>query len=303
MNLGAILEKIAADFYAFFQKKYRTPETCLSLQLFLDDFTRKNEYAIELSKKCQIDHTLRFMTKFVDGYQDLALATTDLNGKIVSIREFILNCHRPPEEIFFPDGKLVPLKGMMELCAAIHFLADIEGLGGELTNAGFVWEKKEDKIISARVVKVDPGASFDFALPKAGSSCNWALLTSKRKGSANHWLTDIRNIQIALSRELTLQWLKLTDKQQIRFLDALNSMLNISKEDLFYGFYREGAFERNNTEHISKNVAEFLVKQMIEWIELQKQIYKEELMRRNSELHYPLDEKVKQASSKIYITS
>ena len=47
-----------------------------------------------------------------------------------------------PEKIYSPDGKLIPLKGLMELCAAIRLLADTDGLGGSLKNAGFYLGKK-----------------------------------------------------------------------------------------------------------------------------------------------------------------
>ena len=288
MNLDAIFEKIAADFYGLFQNKYKTPLTCLSNQKFLDEFTSENEYAVAIAETIPADRTLRFMSKLVKGYQNLAAATTVLNDVCVPIEKFIIQCHRPPEEIFSPNGELVPLKGLIELCAAMRILADIDGLGGSLANAGFVWERENDKIISARVVKVDPGFSFQFALFNGIESPNKALSTIKKAGYSSSWLSDLRDIQTASSnQEITFHWKALTERQQREFLDALNKIMKISKEDLFYGFYREGAFDLKETAHIPEKIAHLLVDQMCEWIELQKKIYNEELTLRKAAFHYP----------------
>ncbi len=288
IDLSTTLEKIAADFFAYLQNKYRTPETCLSLQIFLDEFTKENEFAQRLANENQIENTLRIMSKFVDGFQDLASATTKLEGKSVSIEDFIIKCHRPPEEILSPENKLIPLKGMMELCAAIRLLADIDGLGGELTNAGFVWEKKGDEITSARVVKIDPEYAFEFALPKNGSSRNLALLTAKQAGYTNYWLSDIRDIQVSnQNRDLNLHWNALTEKQKATFLEALKTMIKKLETDPFYGFYRKGVFTSNIIEGIPENVACLLSEQMSEWVELQKKIYDEGLTLREAMFHYP----------------
>jgi tetratricopeptide (TPR) repeat protein len=292
MNLDAIIEKIAADFFAFFQKKYKTPETCLSLQKVLDEFTRENAYACDIAKALAANDqpmtTLRFMSRFVDGYQDLALAKTDLSGATIPIKDYITHCHRPPEKIMSPNGELVPLKGMMELCAAMRVLADTDGLGGDLRNAGFVWEKEGDRVIAARVVKIDPGQAFQFSFIPERACCNWALLTENGEQirDPSGKIFDSKDIQVANNNEtLTFRWKDLTQKQRSQFLDALTRMMGISKEDIFCGFYRNGAFsfEPNATDQISKEeqnlIASLRVKEMSDWIELQRKIYKDELVR------------------------
>jgi hypothetical protein len=82
------------------------------------------------------------------------------------------------------------------------------------------------------------------------------LLTEKNQKirDSSGRIFDSKDIQVANNNEsLTFRWKELTQKQRSQFLDALTRMMGISKEDIFYGFYRNGAFffESSTNDHIS----------------------------------------------------
>jgi len=79
----------------------------------------------------------------------------------ISFMEYVERHHRPPETLLAPNKTLVRLKGLMSLAAVGRCLADIDFLGGEGDNAGFIWI--DDDGISAQVVKIDPGLAFNFS--------------------------------------------------------------------------------------------------------------------------------------------
>jgi hypothetical protein len=143
MNLGAILKKIAADFYrALSQSSFKISHSCLSRQKPM----HTSSYLGPTNKKS----ILRIMLQCIEGYQNFADARTRLDDVEVSFMEFIEKCHRPPEKLLTPGGELVPLLGIMEICAAIRILADADGLGRNGKNAGFIWERDESDTIKLR---------------------------------------------------------------------------------------------------------------------------------------------------------
>ena len=307
--LDTIREKIAADFYqalgCLMENSFITPQTCLSHQPVTNEYTDWNHFA-RARVETGVNSTLRIMSRFVDGYQDFADAWTELDGRPVRFIKYVEHCHQPPEALYvtykrFKGGKeeielnkplkTVPLLGMIEMCAAMRILADTDGLGGYARNAGFVWQRdKSGSITAARAVKIDPGNAFQFTLPDEGTSVNRVLNTKHEAGNSLYWFEDTRDIQVANSdMSVTLRWNSLTERQQQQFLDALDTMdaLSESEKVLFFFFYRDGKFKRNESEEMPEEVARLLVFQMRQWIELQRKIYHRPLAPQKKKLYYP----------------
>eukprot|EP00457_Paulinella_chromatophora_P001697 gb/GEZN01001699.1/.p1 GENE.gb/GEZN01001699.1/~~gb/GEZN01001699.1/.p1 ORF type:complete len:814 (+),score=75.13 gb/GEZN01001699.1/:150-2444(+) len=97
---------------------------------------------------------IHFLSQLVDGYRDLKQGFSfkrNEQDKIIGVPEYIV-----------VDGKEVPLAGLVELLAASRLLGDIDVVGGDLKNAGFVLETGPKGAQIARVVKIDPGYAFRF---------------------------------------------------------------------------------------------------------------------------------------------
>ena len=274
-NLGAVLEKVAADlFYILGESAFKTPLTCLSVQRTQDKCTRQNVLAMPL---CRLRNatSIRCMSQFVKDYQDLRRAQTELNGHKLTMIEFLKQYSRPPENIYTPQGDLVPLRGIMELLAAIKILADIDGLGANAGNAGFVWETDENNIITcARVVKIDPGFAFQlYPDPSIGPTVNTILIQAQ----SAHDYNNLKDIQV-VSRDnsFKIKWLSLTEIQKQQFSTALARMIRIllqSDEDLLFCFYRQGAFNQPRHIPLSQTNAQSLISSLKKWINLQTKIY------------------------------
>ena len=276
LNLNAIQEKVACDSYTLLGKDfYETPRTCLSKQPVLDEFTLDHFIAQEFARS-EISETLRIMSRFVETYQDFTHAFTLHQGERVDLIEFLRREHRPPEEIYTPEGKLVPLTGLIELLAVGRILGDTDVLGGGGGNAGFVWVRNNSNaIIHARAVKIDPGYAFQIIYKEGEITVNHVYNILKKRGTSPHF-QDLRNIQVANNEtSITVIWDKLTTNQKQQFTHVVQSSLKTlaTREDILFLFYREGAFQRAEDEQIPLAIAELYTTQMEEWLVHQKNIY------------------------------
>ncbi len=274
VNIDAIREKLASDLYQELGRGlFIVPETGLSKQPVMDEFTSKNELVTFLPYRRFTD-TLRFMSRFVEGYSDFAQAKTEDQGTAISFMDYIKEYHRPPETLIAPCGASVPLWGIMSLLAVGRVLADIDLLQATGTNAGFVWIKEKRVIIAAQTVKIDPGYAFTFA------ENNWVIAKNKKIGCSQYHLADLRDLQTAPNYQDTIiDWNNLTERQTREFLAALlncNRYLN-SDTLLTFLFQRERRFSRSETESFPENIATQIQTEMQEWMLLQMTIYKKDM--------------------------
>ncbi len=275
VNIDAIREKLASDLYQELGRSlFIVPETGLSKQPLMDEFTSRHAIAIALSYS-GITDTLRIMSRFVEGYSDFAQAKTADQGTIISFIAYIEKYHRPPETLIAPCGASVPLWGIMSLLAVGRVLADIDLLHAKGANAGFVWIKEKGVIIAAQTVKIDPGYAFTFTEVQ-----NWIIVTHKKVGDSQYHLADLRDLQTAPAyRDTIIHWNSLSERQTREFLAALvNCDRYLSSGALLtFLFQREGRFSRCETESFPENIARQIQTEMQEWMLLQKTIYKEDM--------------------------
>jgi ankyrin repeat protein len=275
INLGAIQEKLAYDFYEELGKGlFLVPKTRLSKQLVMDKFNSTHGLAIAWVSQ-GIKDCLRIMCRFIPRYQDLKKAETLDGQEKVSFAEYLKRHKRPPEKILTPQGKLVPLKGIMSLLAVSRCLADTDGLGGDARNAGFVFSYQGEEIQEAHVAKIDPGEAFNFTGTE-GWSKNWIINTKERLGYSEFHVKDLRDLQTSNNNlETLIRWSALTPAQQEEFLAALFNASRYlgSQEVLHLLFYREGKFNRSQTEMISEEIARSMQAEMTKWMKWQLEIY------------------------------
>ncbi len=282
INLDTIREKLAYDLYQELGRGlFSVPKTRLSQQRIMDQFTTTHFLAMEWVSQ-GIQDSLRIMSRFVEGYQDFEKAKTEDGGEAIAFMEYIKRHHRPPETLLTPEGRSVPLKGVMSLLTVGRCLADTDVLGGSGGNAGFIWKEDAQGIQSAQAVKIDPGESFKFIRnPKLEKvSINWVINTKEKVGHPDSHLQDLRDLQTSNSNTETLiVWSELAASQQEEFLATLfnSSRYLQSKEVLHFLFYREGAFNRSETECISEKIALDFQSEMEEWMRLQLKIYANDL--------------------------
>ncbi len=282
INLDTIREKLAYDLYQELGRGlFFVPKTRLSQQPIMDQFTATHPLALSWVFQ-GIQDSLRIMSRFVEGYQDFEKAKTEDGSAVISFMEYIKRHHRPPETLLTPDSKSVPLKGAMSLLAVGRCLADTDVLGGSGGNAGFIWKKDAQGMEYAEAVKIDPGESFKFVRdPKLEKvSINWVINTQEHLGHPDYHLQDLRNLQTSNNdRETVIIWTALTPSQQEEFLVTLfnSSRYLQSKEVLHFLFYREGAFNRSETECIPVEIAKKLQGELKAWMKLQLEIYASDL--------------------------
>ena len=295
MNLDTIKEKIAFDCYTILgRQRYDTPRTCLSCQPIMDDFTLGHALAQALAS---IVNSLRIMSRLVEEYHDFDHASTLHEGKSISFMDYIREKKQPADQIYTPQGTLVPLTGLIELIAVGRAIADTDVLGGYGGNAGFVWIKNDRGVItSARTIKIDPGCAFQFLhAPRDEATFNITYDTLKRLGNQHRWQTDLRDIQIANNdRSTDIVWERLTQEQKNRFLNTLAASLKTvsRQEDLRFLFFREEAFNRSEEEKIPTDIAELYVTKMQEWLTHQQQIYAQELSQHRANLPKDLPQSI-----------
>jgi len=284
MNLDTIREKLAYDlFQELGRGLFLVPKTRLSLQPIRDPFNLSHWVANDWVQN-GITESLRIMSCFMDGYSDLAHATTLDGNEKMGFMKYLEKYHRSPETILNPEGHSVPLEGIMELLAVGRCLADVDLLGGAGLNAGFIWEKENR---SARAVKIDPGYAFSFTHddPK-NSSVNFVINTKRKLGERRDHLKDLKDIQTSTGNlDTIVHWDCLTEKQREKFIAVLLNASRYleSKKVLSLLFYREGKFgypDPSYTEvaHMPKEIAKRMSSEMKEWIQWQLEIYAEPLL-------------------------
>ncbi len=282
ISLDTICEKLAYDLYKELARGlFFVPKSRLSLQPIMDQFNKTHPLALHWISQGILD-SLRIMSCFVDGYQNFQSAKTKEKGETISFMECIRRYHRPPETLLTPEGKAVPLKGMISLLAVARCLADTDVLGGSGGNAGFRWVKDEKGIQAAEAVKIDPGESFKFTRDPALEevSINWVINTKEHLGHPDYHLKDRRDLQTSNhNRETAIVWTALTPSQQEEFLATLfnSSRYLRSQAVLHFLFYREGAFNRSETECIPEEIAKKLASELQEWMKQQLEIYAADL--------------------------
>jgi hypothetical protein len=73
-----------------------------------------------------LTHSLRVMSKWVEGYSDFKHIEVDDNGERISFMEYIKRYGRPSEQVYIPEtDQLVPLYGFMAVLAAASSLSDM----------------------------------------------------------------------------------------------------------------------------------------------------------------------------------
>lgn len=293
MNLSAIGEKIASDCYKeLSQDAFFVPKTRLSNQPIIDLFTKRHpslKGLLGLLSSVSLDGSqnaaekaeeqltsLRVMSQFVDGYINLG-ETYSLDDKYQPILfcDYIKKFCRPPEQIIGPEGVVVKILGMMELLATGRMLADPDIFGGSGMNAGIVWVRNEtEKVISAKIVKVDPAAAFNVKTSFVYQvNPNWVI-------SKEDQLEDPRDIQTSTwNRELIIKWTYLSPVQKKEFLLkllAIKQYLEVSNTLLFL-FYRDGMFNRGKLECIPQSISIEYERAMRDWFIQQINIYKTDI--------------------------
>ncbi len=283
LNLDTIREKLAYDLYQELGRGlFLVPKTRLSQQPIMDKFNTTHFLAIEWVRQ-GIQDSLRIMCRFIEGYQDFQKARVLDEGESITFMEYIKRHHRPPEALLTPQGKSVPLRGMMSLLAVSRCLADTDVLGGSGGNAGFIWTYEGQEIQGAQVVKIDPGEAFRFKRDpdvEREVSVNLVINTKENLWLPSYHLKDLRDLQTSNhNRETLVTWTSLTPSQQEEFLAALfnaNRYLE-SKEVLHLLFYRDGSFNRSETEMIPEEIARSIQAGMTNWIKDQLLIYANDL--------------------------
>ena len=291
MNLSVVGEKIASDCYKELSNgEFLVPKTCLSEQPIVDQFTQKHPKLqelldlltyVDLKEKGPIPYCLRIMSQLVEGYTNLGETyALDEEYKPILFCEYIKKFHRPPVEIISPEGVTVPLLGMMEVLAIGRILADPDVLGGNGSNAGVVWIKNEEQeIISAKFVKVDPGAAFSFNLPFQKNP-NLVISALNNPTESEFQLKDVRDIQTSSwNHEIIIEWILLSKAQKNQFLLKLLSAKKYLEDPKVLSFllYRDGMFNLEKKEMIPKPIFIQYEAAMREWLNEQMQIYESDI--------------------------
>ncbi|MCK4934293.1 MAG: hypothetical protein KAR79_01785, partial [Simkaniaceae bacterium] len=277
MNGDAIREKVGSDFYAVWGRgAFLVPETGLSEQPMLDPYSREHFLAQHWHGQ-GITDCLRVMARFVDGYKNFSEAQTLDGGAPTSLLDFIKTHHRPPMSLITDDGREVPLRGFVEMCAVGRALADTDMFGGTGKNAGFKWITDETgTIVAAQTVKIDPGCVFECAVQRENTpSMNTVYNMLHRLGCSRYWFSDFRDIQIAnQNTSVTLRWDSLLAEQQELFQNTLTHCLTfLEGEAMSYLVKREGSFDRGPLEKIPESYADYLITNLTNWLRAQQRIY------------------------------
>ena len=123
--------------------------------------------------------------------------------------------------------------------AASRLLGDTDVLGGGGKNTGFVIESVGDAPVAIRMVKIDPGESFNFH-----GEQNQFMQSFNRKFKGNK-LIDQRDLQFGNMQPKVIQWEKLLVRQKQRFLRTLNRGYEALKNIKLLSFLinRRGMFD------------------------------------------------------------
>jgi len=165
MNNEVLLEYVANNFYRILGDGYfETSKMRLSRLPIMNKFLKKHALAKIYAYEKKISHSLRIMSKWVDGYRDLEELKVKDKKNFINFMDYIKKYKKPPELVIEPEEeKEIELKGIMGVLAAATSLADIDVLGITGKNTGFIIERDEQgKMIRARVIKIDPGYAFSY---------------------------------------------------------------------------------------------------------------------------------------------
>jgi hypothetical protein len=249
--LGIVKEKIAADIYAILGHGYfYVPKHRLEMMKVLNEYTKENALAVALTENMnagrkaadQIHESLHLLSRRIKGYQDLAALRECFFDHEDAERKSFLTCvelGRVPEYALI-QGQRLPILGLMEVMAASRLLGDTDVLGGGGKNAGFVIEINGDQPVAVRITKIDAGESFNF-----DGANNQFMQSFNRKFRGNK-LQDQKDMQFGNMQPKVIQWSKLLDQQQKRFLCALkrgyHALQNNALLDLL--LFRKGLFDQ-----------------------------------------------------------
>lgn len=283
INLDTILEKLSFDLFQELGRCFfEVPKTHLALLSIQNAFSQTHALAIDW-QEIGVHESLRIMSSYLEGYQDLQHAQTLDGGETVGLMKYLKKYQRPPETILTPDQKVVPLEGIMQLLAVGRCLADADLLGGGGGNAGFRWVYDENQNIQfAKVIKIDPGYALNFTHEEGSQdSCvNWAINTLKGLGDPRYHLKDLKDLQTSNGNpETTVSWSALTLEQKDQFLGALlNTSRYLQTGDVInFLFNREGSFYHSKEAQFPIEMASETRDQMTTWIKEQLRIYAEPL--------------------------
>lgn len=244
MNEEVVKEKIGSDAYRLFGDGFfATPKTRLSMQPIRDQYTQDNELVKAYSNPTAylpssfgsrpLTQSLRFMSKFIQGYCDfekILVPNPESPTESLPFMQYIKTYGRPPEKILDPaSNRELPIYGVMAVLAAATSLGDVDVLGGGGKNCGLIFLRSTEEIVyGALVVKIDPGFVFSYQ-PEAEAG-------RKQRKSPK----DIRYAPSEL-----LYWERLTKDQKDEFLEVKrNALILKDSKILEYLFQREGNFRQ-----------------------------------------------------------
>lgn len=277
INSDAIFEKVGGDGYAILSDgRYLTPKTRLArlpvMNAFLADHELAKFIASTLRDECKTRRasdpnpkstprskrgraqpvcTLRVMSKWIEGYVDLAELIVPVVASsqclepqrrvrdeclMLPFMEYLRQFESVPQYVCHPTdasrgngdvcgggARVVPIVGLPSLLAIGALIGDTDVLGGGGTNAGVVFRSDTDGRCVAMTCKVDPGYAFnvDFSHDVAHhhTTPNRFLNTAQRRGGS-FALDDLRDVQIGNTCEFVVRWRNLSVAQQREFACA-----------------------------------------------------------------------------------
>ena len=268
MNNEVLLEYVANNMYRVLGDGYfETSKMRLSYLPVMNKFLKNHALAKIYAYEKKISHSLRIMSKWVDGYHDLGELKVKDKDTIISFMDYIRKYKKPPKLVIEPEeNQEIELEGIMGVLAAATSLADIDVLGRTGKNTGFIIERDEKgKMIRARVIKIDPGYAFSYD--------EIAKIKNEKK------LKNPKDIVIETTHSIIIEWENLSEKQKEEFLEVKRQNLEIIKDEkiLEYIFFREGKFDKSETEKMPKKMAVKLMENFIKHVKAQGVIYEKEL--------------------------
>ncbi|KPK33395.1 MAG: hypothetical protein AMS24_01175 [Chlamydiae bacterium SM23_39] len=264
MNIASLLEYITDNVYRVLGDGYfETTKVRLSYLPLMNKFLKDNEIVQAYKEDYNIKKSLKIMSKWVPGYHDLGELEVKDKENIISFMNFIKKYKRPPELVIEPETKQeIELKGIMGVLAAATSLADIDVLGNENKNTGFIIERDRDnKIVSARVIKIVPGYAFSY------DKINYEKLK------------NLKNIVVEKTHSIIIEWEQLTEKQREEFLEVKRHNLEIIKDERIvkYLLFKENKFNQSDIEKIMEKIVTELENKFINHVKAQGSIYEKDL--------------------------
>ena len=271
--ISVIKEKIAADVYGILGcGHFYVPKHRLALMKIMNEFTNDNELAQALAQHYGMHDSVHVLSQLIDGYQDIChLSNCSPDGK-----PFMecLNAGYAPEYAAV-DGVSVPILGLMEILAASRLLADTDVLGGAGGGVGFVVERGATGVpVAVRLVNIDAGDAFNFS----GENNQFVQYCSLTSVFGARSLGNAKDFQFGNYEPKNILWSKLSEKQRLTFLRALQSGLEFLRNECVLDFliYREGQFDKADDDSYSLMIDEFALPFKASWKryrELQTHVY------------------------------